>query len=218
MACGEVAVMSMELFPISVSLQGRKVLLVGAGEVGAAKAEGLLCSGAEIHVVALRAKGWIQEQASKGNLQWHARAFAAADLQGMFLVIAATDSAEVNRAVFEAARERGVLCNVVDDPEHCDFFYPAVVRRGPLQIAISTGGLSPALAHRLRVDLEEQFGPEYEDWVTDVGRRRREILARDLPAEDRRALLEQIAGREAFERFVRGRKTKATSKAQEDQR
>ncbi len=195
----------MELFPISVCLVGRKVLVVGAGNIGAAKAEGMLRAGAEVHVVASRGGEWVQQQAAQGKLCWMARDFAAEDLDDMFLVVAATNSATVNQQVFRAAREHGVLCNVVDDPDHCDFFYPAVVRRGPLQIAVSTSGLSPALAHRLRVELEQQFGPEYEEWVNEVGRRRREILARDLPETDRRALLDEIASREAFEEFVRRR-------------
>jgi len=121
----------------------------------------------------------------------------------MFLCVAATDSETVNHTIFDEAHKRGALCNVVDDPDYCDFFYPAVVRRGALQIAISTSGLSPALAHRLRVELERQFGPDYEKWIEQVGRQRREILARDMPEAERRALLERIAGHEAFEEFLR---------------
>ena len=104
----------------------------------------------------------------------------------------------MNQTVFREARRRGVLCNAVDDPEHCDFYYPAVVRRGALQLAISTGGLSPALAQRLRRELEEQFGPEYAEWVEQLGRSRQQILARDLKPEDRRKLLHELASREAF--------------------
>ena len=98
-----------------------------------------------------------------------------------------------------------MLCNVVDDPERCDFFYPAVVRRGPLQIAISTGGRSPALARRLRIELGRQFGPEYGAWVEHVGKIRREILRQDLAAGERRRLLDQIASYESFEQFLRKR-------------
>jgi precorrin-2 dehydrogenase len=196
---------AMELFPISVCLEGRKVLVVGAGTVGAARAEGLLRAGAGVHVVAPRATEWVRSNASEQKLHWHAREFTADDLEGMFLVVAATDSPGVNQEVFHTAAARRVLCNVVDDPEHCDFFYPAVVRRGALQIAVSTGGMSPALAHRLRVELEEKFRPEYEEWVDEVGRQRGEILLRDLPDSQRRELLEQIASRESFEDFLRRR-------------
>jgi precorrin-2 dehydrogenase/sirohydrochlorin ferrochelatase len=200
-----------ELFLISLKLRGRKVLVVGAGSVGTAKAQGLLCAGAEVHVVAPRATDWISKNASQQGLQWHQREFGPADLDGIFLVVAATSSAAVNGEVFNAAAQRGVLCNVVDDPEQCDFFYPAVMRRGALQIAVSTGGLAPALAHRLRMELEQQFGPEYEGWVNQVGRLRREILARDLPDDQRRELLEQIASREAFEEYMRGLKQRTAT-------
>jgi siroheme synthase-like protein len=193
----------MELFPISVSLKGRKTVVVGAGNVAAAKAEGLLRAGAEVIVIAPRANDWVRQQARDARLTWQQREFAAGDLDRVFLVIAATDSSAVNEAVFRASAERGVLCNVVDDPEHCDFFFPAVVRRGALQIAISTGGHSPALAHRLRVELEQQFGPEYEAWVEEVGRQRREILSRDMAEEDRRRLLDEIASRAACDEFLR---------------
>ncbi len=199
-----------ELFPISVSMKGRKVLVVGAGEVGAAKAEGLLRSGARVHVVAPRAGEWVRKHASEKKLTWHQREFVASDLVGMFLVVAATDSPALNHKVFSAAGRQRVLCNVVDDPEHCDFFYPAVVRRGDLQIAISTAGQSPALAHRLRVELEQQFGPEYEAWVEQVGRQRRDILARDMPEDDRQRRLEEIASRAAYEEFVRKHRQNAT--------
>ena len=195
----------MDLFPIMVRLAGRRCVVVGAGEIAAAKAATLLACGALVTVIAPHATGSLQQQAREGKLTWHCREFVPADLAGAFLVIAATDSPAVNEAVFRTGRQRGVLCNVVDDPEHCDFFYPAVVHRGALQIAISTGGHSPALAHRLRVELEQQFGPEYEAWVEEVGRQRREIMARDLPEASRRQLLEQIASRQAYEDFVRHR-------------
>jgi precorrin-2 dehydrogenase/sirohydrochlorin ferrochelatase len=195
----------MELFPMMVKVQSKKCIVVGAGEIAAAKADTLLGCGARVTVIAPRATASIEALAREGKLQWREREFVPADLNGAFLVVAATDSAAVNEAVFRAGSQRGVLCNVVDDPEHCDFFYPAVVRRGTLQIAISTGGHSPALAHRLRVELEQQFGPEYELWVEEVGRRRREIMARDLPEARRRELLHQIASRESYEEFVRRR-------------
>ncbi len=195
----------MELFPMVVRLEARRCVVVGAGEIAESKAATLLECGAQVTVIAPRATESIQALARNGQLTWHCREFVPGDLEGAFLVIAATDSAQVNEEVFRAARQRGALCNVVDDPERCDFFYPAVVRRGALQIAISTGGHSPALAHRLRVELEQQFGPEYAAWVEDVGRRRREIMARDLPEARRRELLEKIAGREAYQEFVRER-------------
>jgi siroheme synthase-like protein len=118
-------------------------------------------------------------------------------------VIAASNSTSTNQAVFRACADRGVLCNAVDDPQRCDFFYPAVVRRGALQIAISTAGCSPGLAQRLRRELQQQFGPEYARWVQHVAKSRREILTRHLTSAERRKLLKQIASRQAFESFTR---------------
>ncbi|MGI9102976.1 MAG: precorrin-2 dehydrogenase/sirohydrochlorin ferrochelatase family protein [Terriglobales bacterium] len=193
----------MELFPIFVKLARRRCVVIGAGEIGAAKIAGLLACDANITVVAPEATGMVRAAADAGKLTWHARAFAPADLEGMFLAVAATGSPETNHRIYSEANQRGVLCNVVDDPDHCDFFYPAIVRRGALQIAISTGGLSPALARRLRQELEAEFGPEYEAWVEEVGQARRQILDRDLPDEERQRQLNEIASRKAFEAFVR---------------
>lgn len=193
----------MDLFPIMLKLQGKKCIVIGGGEVAESKTGALLASGAQVIVVAPQACASIQEQAGKRILTWYPRSFVPGDVDGAFLVIAATNSPAVNEAVYRACTERGVLCNVADDPEHCHFFYPAVVRRGALQIAISTGGRSPALAHRLRVELEQQFGPQYQEWVEHLGRVRREVLARSIPADERRRLLEQIASPEAYEDFLR---------------
>jgi len=202
----------MELFPIVVKLEARKCIVVGAGEIAESKTTSLLGCGAHVTVIAPRATESLQVLSRDGKLTWLQREFAPDDLQGAFLVIAATNSPPVNERVFRAGRERGVLCNVVDDPGHCDFFYPAVVQRGALQIAISTGGNSPALAHRLRVELEQQFGPEYAAWVQEVGRRRREIMDQDLPEARRHKLLERIVSREAYEEFLR-RRTAAANKS-----
>ncbi len=108
-------------------------------------------------------------------------------------MIAATGSTALHDEIYAEAKSRGVLCNTVDEPERCDFYFPAVVRRGELQIAISTGGLSPALAQRLRKDLELQFGPEWEEWVAKLGRTRDELKSIPMPPEQRKRLLHQYA-------------------------
>ena len=169
----------MALFPIFVKLQNRKCVVVGAGKIAAGKAAGLLRNHAKVVVIAPRAGGWIKSKVSAGKLTWHQREFSAKDVAGALLVVAATDSSATNEAVFRACTAAGVLCNVVDDPQHCDFFYPSVVRRGPLQIAISTEGRSPSLARRLRTELERQFGPEYGAWVEHVGKMRNRILSQE---------------------------------------
>ncbi len=193
----------MSLFSIFLKLAGHRCLVVGAGAVGESKIESLLLAGADVRVVAPRATRIIRAWARTGEVRWEARRFHPADLQGTFLVVAATSSPQLHEQIFREARRRGVLCNVVDDPARCDFYYPAVVRRGPLQIAISTGGQSPALAQRLRKKLEQEFGPEYEMWVEHLGRARQMLLARAIEPERRRRLLHRLASQRAFETFHR---------------
>ena len=132
-------------------------------------------------------------------MKWEQRAFEFADLDGVFMVIAATNSRELNAAIFNEARQRNILCNVVDDPEYCDFYYPAVVRRGDLQLAISTNGQSPALAQRIRRELEIQFGPEYGEWLEQLGKIRQQLFASRMTPEERRQLLHELASSAAFE-------------------
>ncbi len=188
----------MSLFPIFLKLDGRRCLVVGAGKVGEPKIESLLAAHAEVIVVAPQATPSVEAWADAGVVTWHRRSFEHSDLDGAALVIAATSSEEVNETIFAEAQRRGILCNSVDDPQHCDFFYPAVVRRGDFQIAISTAGHSPALAQRLRTELERQFGPEYADWVSELGRVRQKLFALDIDPEERRQKLNELASQEAF--------------------
>jgi precorrin-2 dehydrogenase/sirohydrochlorin ferrochelatase len=189
----------MTLFPMFMKLEGRSCLVVGAGTVGEPKIDSLLASKASVRVIAPRATPAVAEWAQSGAITWEARDFNSSDLDGVFLVIAATFSREVNEAIFREARQRNILCNVVDDPEHCDFYYPAVVRRGELQLAISTNGHSPALAQRIRRELEIQFGPEYGEWLEELGRARQQLFASKIDPDERRRLLHELASREAFE-------------------
>ena len=182
----------MSLFPIFVKLEGRAVLLVGAGRVGEAKVGGLLSAGAAVTVVAPEATPAIRSLAAEGKINWQQREFQPADLDGAALVVAAVPKG-IARAIYEAARHRGVLCNSVDDPDNCDFYYPAVVDRGDLQIAVSTSGHSPALAQRIRIELERQFGPEYVGWIRQLGETRRELFATGMDAEARTEALHRLA-------------------------
>ena len=186
------------MFPMFLKLDGRRCLVVGAGKVAEGKIRGLLEAGASVEVVAPDAVWQIQKWAWEGTVGWKPRGFQPADLDQVSIVIAATSVPEVNAEVFKQARLRNVLCNSVDDPENCDFYYPAVVNRGDLQIAISTNGRSPALAQRLRRELEAQFGPEYESWVAELGGARDLLNAHHLDAEARRKLLHDMASSEAF--------------------
>lgn len=187
------------LFPMFMKLSGKRCLVVGAGKIGEPKIGGLIDTGARIHVVAIAASDQVREWADAGKIELELRAFSSSDLDGMFLAVVATASRSLNERVYLEAQERGVLCNVVDVPDLCDFFYPAVVRRGDLQIAISTAGQSPSLAQKLRQQLERQFGDGYAAWVEQLGETRRLVLASDLDKETKSELLHSLASREAFE-------------------
>jgi precorrin-2 dehydrogenase/sirohydrochlorin ferrochelatase len=189
----------MSLFPMFLKLEGRSCLVVGGGKIGESKIRSLLTAGARVRVVAPSVTRAVSRWAGSGILEWSAQEFQPNDLAAAFLVIAATSSVEVNDFVYREARLRNVLCNVVDDPDRCDFYYPSVVRRGDLQIAISTGGSSPALAQRLRSDFERQLAPVYAGWVERLRKQRQELFARALDPERRRALLHAAASREAFD-------------------
>lgn len=188
-----------QMFPIFLKLESRPCLVVGAGVVAEGKIQGLLAERASVKVVAPDATPQIRQWASAGVIEWHQREFESTDLEGKFLVIVATSSRDVNTRVFTEAHAKGILCNAVDDPPNCDFYYPAVVRRGDLQIAISTGGHSPALAQRIRQELEQQFGPEYESWLAELGKQREELAARDLDADVRKRILHELASRASFD-------------------
>lgn len=193
------------LFPVFLKLAGRACLVVGAGREGESKIASLLAAGAKLRVVAPEATETLEAWAREGQLELRGRSFETNDLDGMFLVVVATSDRELNQRVYQEAERRGVLCNVVDDPPHCDFYYPSVVRRGALQIAISTDGKSPALAQRLRRELEQHFGPEYEPWIDELGRERRSLFHRPMNPELRRRRLHELASRESFEKFVQSR-------------
>jgi precorrin-2 dehydrogenase / sirohydrochlorin ferrochelatase len=187
------------LFPMFMKLEGKRCLVVGAGNVGEPKIGGLIDTSARVGVIALQASETVQAWAQAEKIRLELRAFAAEDLDGKFLAVVATASRALNGSIYREAQRRGVLCNVVDDPEYCDFYYPAVVRRGDLQIAISTNGQSPSLAQKLRQQLERQFGPGYAEWVKELGETRRLVLASYLDSERKRELLHSLASREALQ-------------------
>jgi len=199
-----------KLFPLFLKLSARSCLVVGAGAVAESKIASLLEASARVRVVAPEATPQVRSWAQSNTVEWRQRAFEPGDLDGMFLVVAATSSVELHERIFAEATRRGVLCNIVDVPTLCDFYYPSVVQRGPLQIAISTSGLSPALAQRLRKQLEEQFGPEYEEWLMQLGKAREKLHSAKMDPEERKRLLHQDASEEAFEAFLRRGRTKSS--------
>jgi precorrin-2 dehydrogenase / sirohydrochlorin ferrochelatase len=186
----------MSLFPIFLKLTGRPCIVIGAGHLAESKIASLRAADARITVIAPHASIAIREQAIAGELTLHLRPYQTGDLKDAFLVIAATNDPAVNRAVFVEAATSDVLCNAVDDPPFCDFYFPSVVRRGDLQIAISTAGHSPALAQQLRQQLNEQLPPDLGDWLTELGNLRREVVAAEPLNEERRLFLHDLAKRE----------------------
>ncbi|HUD76046.1 MAG TPA: siroheme synthase CysG, partial [Terracidiphilus sp.] len=186
----------MNLLPVFLKLDGRPGLVVGAGTVALEKIGSLLKTELRLRVVAPDALSEIQQLATDGRIEWIQRPFEIVDLEGNFLVIAATNSAEVNAVVYRGAVERGILANSVDDPPHCDFYFGSVVSRGKLQIAISTAGESPAFTQRLRCEIDEQLPADLGPWLEDLGKLRRQILATYPPDETRKALLHRLANRE----------------------
>lgn len=185
----------MSMLPIFLKLDGRRCLLVGAGNVALEKLGSILKTGLQLRVVAPNARPEIQQLARVGKLEWIQRAFEPSDLDGNTLVIAATDVPEVNALVYRESVRRGILANSVDDIPNCDFFFGSVVSRGNLQIAISTAGESPALAQRLRREIDEQLPADLGPWLENLGQLRREILATHPRNEERRLLLHELAHR-----------------------
>jgi uroporphyrin-III C-methyltransferase/precorrin-2 dehydrogenase/sirohydrochlorin ferrochelatase len=186
----------MSLLPIFLKLDGRRGLVVGAGAVAQDKIASLLKSGVRLRVVAPEARAEVRALAGEGKLEWIARGFEPGDLEGSFVVIAATDSPRVNAEVYREAVGRGILCNSVDDVPHCDFFFGSVVSRGELQIAISTAGESPAVAQRLRREIDEQLPADLGPWLARLGELRREVLVTHPRGEERRLLLHELARRQ----------------------
>jgi precorrin-2 dehydrogenase len=178
----------MSLYPIFLKLEGHKVLVVGGGLIAQQKIEAVLRSATDVTVIAPQVTPRIRLWAHQARLRHIALPYRPGMAEGYFLVIAATDSEELNRAVYQEARQSGALSNAVDDPGYCDFYAPAVVSRGEFQVAISTGGNSPALARNVRQELERKFGPEYEPWTAWLGRMR-QAIRNLLPRSERRTEL-----------------------------
>ena len=187
----------MPLFPIFLKLTARPCIVIGAGNLAESKIESIRAAEANVTVIAPEASPAIQALAAAGEITWHQRTYAAGDiLPNTFLVVTATDVPAVNRAVYLEATSKSILCNAVDDPPYCDFYFPSIVRRGDLQIAISTAGASPALAQRLRRELNAALPLDLGPWLEELGNLRREVLQLEPLNEARKQLLHTLAQRE----------------------
>jgi len=183
-------------YPVALDLRNRPCLVLGGGSVAEAKVEGLLDAGARVTVVSPTLSERLASWAIAGRITHRQREYDSSDLDGQQLVFSATDSRDVTQTVAADARLRGLWMNAADDPGYCDFLLPSVLQRGRLQVAVSTGGASPALAARVRRDLEAYFTPEYKDLVELAAEVRREIRA-----SGRRA--DAVSWRAAFDADVR---------------
>ena len=167
----------MGYYPLFVDLTGRACLVVGGGAIAEGKVQGLLTAGARVTVVSPALIESLTEAARAGRIEHRARAYRHGDLAGVTLAFAATGEPAVNAAVAAEGRRRGVWVNAVDDPAHCDVIIPAVVRRGALTVAVSTGGVSPALARAVREELDRHLGDDYAALVDVAGEVRRALRA-----------------------------------------
>jgi precorrin-2 dehydrogenase len=182
-----------DYFPVFLDLRGRRCVVVGGGEIGERKTRALLDCGARVTVVSPSLTPGLAALAAGGRLTHRARPFLRSDLRGCALAVAATGNLRVDRVVAAAARRWRALVNVVDRPAHCNFIVPSVLRRGELQIAVSTGGRSPAIAREIRRRLERLFGPEYGELVARAGMARRRARAKARTAAERIEAGERVA-------------------------
>jgi precorrin-2 dehydrogenase / sirohydrochlorin ferrochelatase len=182
----------MRYYPIQLDIRGRNCLVVGGGGVGTRKAKSLLACGAQVTVVSPAVTDGLRGLAARGDIMLLEREYASGDLQGMFLVIGATDDEGLNRRVSADAERLRILCNISDRPEICNFILPAVVQRGDLVITVSTSGKSPALAKKLRKALQSQFGEEYAVLLNLMGAIRERLLAEAHAPEEHKFIFERI--------------------------
>lgn len=182
----------MEFYPVCLDISNERCVVVGGGEVAERKVADLLECGAQVVLVAKELTAALREMAGAGRIEWISGGYREGCLDGAFLVIGATDRDDVNERISRDARGRGILVNVVDDPARCTFIVPSTFRRGDLLVAVSTGGKSPALARRLREEIEERYGPEYGTLLTIMGDLRRRIIAQGAPSEENRKRFESV--------------------------
>jgi siroheme synthase-like protein len=192
----------MTLFPAFLKLHDRPVLVVGGGAIATSKIPSLLQAGARVTVVSPTLTRELVQSVRNREIDWLPKAFEPDDLNGKFLVVAATSLRDLNESVYREADKRNILCNAVDDIDNCHFYCGSIVQRGDLQIAISTNGKSPALAQRLRKELEEQFGPEYAPWLDWLGAAREVLRAQSTDTETTRRWLHLLASPQMLQRFL----------------
>ncbi len=196
----------MRYYPVHLDIQNRNCLVVGGGSVGTRKAETLLNCGAKVTVISLQTSNKLQALAQTGAITLEKRRYRSSDIEGMFLVIGATDDDKLNQQISNDAEKRNILCNIADRPAACNFILPSIVHRGDLVITISTSGKSPALSKHLRKILEDQFGEEYEYFLQLMGVIRKKLLSQSHEPEAHKHLFNQLIDNGLLELIRDGRK------------
>ncbi len=194
----------MKYYPISLNLSGRSCVVIGGGTVAERKIERLLDCGAVVTVVSERLSEELARLRVQGRLTHISSAYDPAHLQGAFLAFGTTDDPQVNDRIFEDARRMGILVNIADDPAHCDFILPSLCEQGDLQIAVSTGGKSPALARRVREEVEALYGPEYAVYLMVLGELRKKVVARGRSSDDNKRIFEAVVNSAILDLIHRG--------------
>ncbi|MBI5558254.1 MAG: bifunctional precorrin-2 dehydrogenase/sirohydrochlorin ferrochelatase [Deltaproteobacteria bacterium] len=189
----------MQYFPISLDIRSRHCIVIGGGKVAARKVKSLLENHGQVTVISPELDGELAVLADSGAITWLPRGYEKGDLGQAFLVIAATDDAGVQEAVYLEAEEKNLLLNVADVPKWCNFILPATVRRGDLTISVSTAGKSPALAKKLRKNLEKEYTDDYDLMLQVLGRLRPIVLAMGFPHEKNKILFENLLHRDMID-------------------
>ncbi len=179
-------------YPVNLTIKNKKCVVIGAGDVAARKIKGLLQCEADVHVISPDITDMLQILVEQKKIVYHKRAYRYGDLEGAFLVFAATNHRSIQEAVTKEADQRGIPVNIADAPSSCSFQVPAKIRRGDLLLTISTGGESPALASFLRKNLEKAFGWEYTQLVCLLGRIRDEFIRKNEPKENYLVVVEEL--------------------------
>ncbi|MBT8339743.1 MAG: bifunctional precorrin-2 dehydrogenase/sirohydrochlorin ferrochelatase [Desulfatitalea sp.] len=193
----------MRYYPICLDIRNRRCLVVGGGQVGTRKVRTLLSCGARVTVVSPQISDALSRLARQDRIVWQPRVYRSSDLEGIFLVIGATDEAVLNRRIHRDAEQAGRLCNIADQPHLCNFILPAVIQQGDLMLAVSTAGKSPAFAKHLRKKLQAQFGPEYATFLDLMGAVRHRLLSEAHSPEAHKPLFERLIAGDLLEMIRR---------------
>ena len=192
----------MTKYPINLNLDGRRAVVIGAGPIASRKVRPLVEAGSKVTVVAKRVDNAFRLVVADLDIEIIEDSYRKEHLAGTRIVIAATDDNELNKQIYADCQAEKVLCNVVDVPELCDFYVPAIVLRGDLQIAIGTNGKCPAYSGRVRRMLEEMFTQDHANFLDELGKVREKVVASDLTASQRKEKMAKLCGDESFELFV----------------